>query len=207
MRLFKKKKEEIQYGQLASLPYVFYAKNNSDKIEKCILFPVERGVDGELIKNPKCIEISMGDENSSYEGFLKELITSPFISGMMYIQSANSIQVFKPIKYLNHKNTGEGYYSTIRPRLDPMQNQSGVTVIRHNAIISSSTQLSFDILPNTTVVMSLYPQKQTRIENLLKESIDVEHFSRPEISQLIYREPIKKTFLQYVKSFFKRKQK
>ena len=166
-----------------SLPYVIKVTNTSKEEKKCFLFEVsDEYFDGKN-KNDNSLKIEMEDGYSSYEDLKKEFLINPCKIGEMHILSSTLYQPFKPIKFLTHKNNGSGSYHTVFPRLDPMQNQSGVCVLRVSFILNGSTQMSFSVAPETSVYFSLYPKSQVNISNILDTEKELKiNYNRPIIS-------------------------
>lgn len=146
-----------------SIPYVLTISNKSDKIKNVNLFSMNE-------KQDKDLEIKINSSRyCSYESLKLELLVSPISVKIIHLFSTNMEQLFKDIEVVSYKNNGVTTTENIKPRLDPMQNQSCVTMIRTNLILNSFTMMNFEVLPNTEIIFSFYYDKQVHLSEALKD--------------------------------------
>ena len=146
-----------------SIPYVLTISNKSDKIKTVNLFSMNE-------KQDKDLEIKINSSRyCSYESLKLELLVSPIRVKIIHLFSKNMVQLFKDIEVISYKNNGVTTTENIKPRLDPLQNQSCVTIVRTNLILNSFTMMNFELLPNTEIIFSFYYDKQVHLSEALKD--------------------------------------
>ena len=172
-----------------SIPYVLTISNKSDKIKTVNLFSMNE-------KQDKDLEIKINSSRyCSYESLKLELLVSPISVKIIHLFSKNMVQLFKDIEVISYKNNGVTTTENIKPRLDPMQNQSCVTIVRTNLILNSFTMMNFELLPNTEIIFSFYYDKQVHLSEALKDKEII--LSKKQKRKLKF-----KNFKQKIKAFF-----
>lgn len=170
---------------LASLPFVINIANSTtnDVTGVTIL-----GSNGALFGatnygNNAAITITMDNGDVTYTEFLESIKSEPFKVGMMYLQSSNTSQPFKQLTITYKETNGRKVTLPISPALDPMQQQSGVTIVRHQFPVNAFTSISTTILASATLTMRLYPSQVLDIARSLSGQSVAKGFSRPNLSQ------------------------
>jgi hypothetical protein len=133
--------------------------------------------------NAAAITITM-DGTITYAEFLQSIKSSPFKVGQVYLQSANANQPFKTLTIVNREATGRKVELPINPRLDPMQNQAGVSIVRTAFTVDAFTSISTTILGSATLTVSLYPQEVIDVARSLSGQTVAKAYSKPNLSQL-----------------------
>lgn len=171
---------------LSSLPYVINIANSTTADVSSVVF-LNANLAGNstapAFGNAAAITITM-DGTITYAEFLQSVKSSPFKVGQMYLQSANANQPFKTLTIINREATGRKVELPINPRLDPMQNQAGVSIVRTSFTVDAFTSISTTILGSATLIVSLYPQEVIDVARSLSGQTVAKSYSKPNLSQL-----------------------
>ena len=135
--------------------------------------------------NPAAITITMDNGTVDYTQFLESIKSQPFMVGEMYIETiaGSNSQPFQTLSLAYTEPNGRTTSIPVSPRRDPMQNQNGVTIVKHSFPVNAFMEISTTILAETTVLYSLYPMSQLDLARTLSgQSID-KPFSKPNLSQ------------------------
>jgi|GEM_PF-2718958 len=133
--------------------------------------------------NPAAIVITMDNGTVTYTEFLESVKSEPFKVGMMYLQSANTAQPFKQITVEYREPNGRQVTLPVSPALDPMQQQSSVTIVRYSFPVNGFTKLQTDILASATLTLRLYPSEQLDISRGLVGRGVAKDYAQPNLSQ------------------------
>ena len=154
----------------SSLPYILNIQNTAttDQANVSILGAnVNINAPGGNFGNPANIVITMDNGAVTYVQFLQSIISEPFRVGLMYLQSANALQPFRQLSIEYIEPNGRTVNTPLTPALDPMQQQSGVTVVRHMFPVNANTAISTTILASATLTLRLYPSEVLDISRSL----------------------------------------
>ena len=171
---------------LASLPFVINISNSTTADVSSVVFlnaNLAGNASAPAFGNAAAITITM-DGTITYAEFLQDIKSSPFKVGQMYLQSANTNQPFKTLTIVNREANGRKVELPINPRLDPMQNQAGVSIVRTEFSVDAFTSISTTILGSATLIVSLYPKQQINVARSLSGQTVAKDYSRPNLSQL-----------------------
>jgi hypothetical protein len=171
---------------LSSLPFVINISNSTTADVANVVF-LNANLAGNTTTvsfgNAAAITITM-DGTITYAEFLQDIKSSPFKVGQMYLQSANANQPFKTLTITNREANGRKVELPINPRLDPMQNQAGVSIVRTEFTVNSFTSIATTILGSATLIVSLYPKEQIDVARSLSGQTVAKAYSKPNLSQL-----------------------
>lgn len=171
---------------LASLPFVINISNSTTDDVSSVVF-LDANLAGNstapAFGNNAAITITM-DGAITYAEMLQDIKSSPFKVGEMHIQSANASQPFKTLTLSQRELNGHTSTIPINPRLDPMQNQSGVSIVRTKFAVNAFTKISTTILASASVTFSLYPMEQIDVARSLSGQSVSKGYARPNLSQL-----------------------
>jgi hypothetical protein len=134
--------------------------------------------------NNSAITITMDNGDITYAEFLQDIKSSPFKVGQIYLQSANASQPFKALTIKHRESNGIVRSIPVSPRVDPMQNQSGVTIVKYQFPVNAYTSITTTILASATLTMSLYPSEQINVARSLSGQDVTKAYARPSLSQL-----------------------
>lgn len=169
----------------SSLPYIINIQNTAttDQANVSVL-GANVNINATNTGNPANIVITMDNGAVTYIQFLQSIISEPFRVGLMYLQSANALQPFRQLLIEYIEPNGRTVNTPLTPALDPMQQQSGVTVVRHMFPVNANTAISTTILASATLTLRLYPSQVLDVSrSLVGRSVD-KNFSNPsEINQ------------------------
>jgi len=171
---------------LSSLPFVINIANSTTADVANVIFlnaNLAGNATAPAFGNAAAITITM-DGTITYAEFLQNIKSSPFKVGEMYLQSSNSLQPFKTLTIVNREANGRKVELPINPRLDPMQNQSGVSIVKVEFTVDAFTSVSTSLLASTTLIVSLYPKEQINVARSLSGQTVSKSYSKPNLSQL-----------------------
>lgn len=133
--------------------------------------------------NNAAITITMDNGDVTYTEFLESIKSEPFKVGLMYLQSSNTSQPFKQLTITYREPNGRKVTLPVTPALDPMQQQSGVTIVRHQFPVNAFTTITTTILASATLTMRLYPSQQLDIARTLAGQSVAKGYAKPNLSQ------------------------
>ena len=169
----------------ASLPFIINIANSTESdVSSVVVLGSNSNLYGATnFGNAAAITITMDNGDVTYTEFLESIKSEPFKVGLMYLQSANANQPFKQLTIEYREPNGRKVTLPVTPALDPMQQQSGVTIVRHKFPVNAFTKLSTTILASATLTMRLYPMEQLDISRgLIGRSVG-KGYSKPNLSQ------------------------
>jgi hypothetical protein len=163
--------EEKIEKSITELPYIITIKNLTSKDIKEVDV-----INYDYKKEEKKIEYSMNSHSVAYDDFLRLTSCSnprdPIKIGLMYIQSANGAQPFQTLYIIESYPNGGFKGVPITPMLDPMQQQGGVTIVRHYFDISFTTDIVIaNLLANAAVTFRFYPTPPTKLKTKPKSRL------------------------------------
>jgi hypothetical protein len=172
----------------ASLPFIInIANSTTDDVSDVVFLGANANLFGATnFGNPAAITITMDNGTVSYTEFLESVKSEPFKVGLMYLQSANTSQPFKQLTINYKEPNGRETTLPVSPALDPMQQQGGVTIVRHKFPVNAFTKLTTTILASATLTVRLYPSEQLDIARGLSGRSVGKAYARPNLSQFQY---------------------
>lgn len=171
----------------ASLPFVINISNSTTVDQSSVVFLNANkagNASAPAFGNNAAISITLDNGDVTYAEFLQDIKSSPFKVGMIYLQSSNTAQPFKSLTITHRESNGRIIQTPVSPRLDPMQQQSGVTVVKYQFPVNAFTAISTTILASATLTASLYPAEQIDVARSLTGQSVAKAYSRPNLSQL-----------------------
>lgn len=170
----------------SSLPYTINIANSTTaSVSSVVILGANSNLyNASNFGNAAAITITMDNGDVTYTEFLEGIKSEPFKVGMMYLQSSNTSQPFKQLTLTHREPNGRVSSLPLTPRLDPYQNQSGVTVVNYNFVVNAFTKITTTILGSATLTMSLYPQQTAELARDLAGRNVVKPYSKPSLSQL-----------------------
>ena len=168
-----------------SLPYVFIIANStaSDVTNVVILGATSNTVGATNNGNVAAITITMDSGLTTYSQLLESIKTMPFTVGEMHLQSSNASQPYKALTFTQGAPNGTSTTYVISPKLDPLQNQSTVSILRHRFVVDSWTKISTTILASATLTMSMYPMNELNVSRGLDGKQVEKNYAQPNLSQ------------------------
>ena len=155
----------------ASLPFIINIANSTTAdVSSVVVLGSNSNLFGATnFGNAAAITITMENGDVTYTEFLES--------------SANASQPFKQLTIEYREPNGRKVTLPVTPALDPMQQQSGVTIVRHKFPVNAFTKLSTTILGSATLTMRLYPMEQLDISRgLIGRSVGKD-YAKPNLSQ------------------------
>ena len=129
------------------------------------------------------IIITMDNGAITYGQFLESIKSEPFKVGLIYLQSSNANQPYKSLTIGYTEANGRTVTLPVTPRVDPMQNQSGVTIVRYQFPINSWTSITTTILGSATLSLAIYPSTQLDTARALSGRSVAKDYTKPNLSQ------------------------
>lgn len=169
----------------ASLPFIINISNSTtDDVSNVVFLGANSNLFGtNNFGNVAAITIRMDNGNVTYSEFLESIKSEPFRVGLMYLQSSNSTQPFNQLLISYREPNGGESTLPVSPALDPMQNQGGVTIIKHQFPVNAFTKITTTILASSSLVVRLYPMEQLDVSRGLSGLSVGKNYSRPNLSQ------------------------
>jgi len=168
----------------ASLPYILNISNSTTDDVSSVVF---LGTNGNLLAsnfgNPAAITITMDNGTVTYTEFLQSITNQPFKVGLMYLQSANTSQPFRQLVITYKEPNGRQVTLPVSPALDPMQQQGGVTIVRHKFPVNAFTSITTTILASATLTVRFYPSEELDIARGLAGKSVGKNYTKPNLSQ------------------------
>ena len=164
----------------ASLPFILNIANSTTAdVAGVSILGANVNINAANQGNVAAITITMDNGTVTYIQFLQSIISEPFRVGLMYLQSADALQPFKQLQIEYTEPNGRVVNTPLTPALDPMQQQSGVTVIRHMFPVNANTSISTTILGSATLTLRLYPSEVLDISRSLTGMSANKNFASP----------------------------
>ena len=109
------------------------------------------------------IVVSYGYANTTYEDFLRDILTAPARIYQTYIFCGTSeVQLLESIEHTTKNSTGSSQSMTLNPIIDPYQNRGTAAIIEDDFILDRFTTLTLaSLAATTTVKFMFYPFKVT----------------------------------------------
>lgn len=177
--------EGVGHEAKASLPFILnIANSTTDDVSSVVFLGANSNLFGATnFGNAASITITMDNGNVTYTEFLESIKSEPFKVGLMYLQSSNTSQPFKQLVINYREPNGRETTLPVSPALDPMQQQGGVTIVKHKFPVNAFTKITTTILASATLTVRLYPSEQLDISRGLSGRSVGKNFSRPNLSQ------------------------
>lgn len=169
----------------ASLPFIInIANSTTDDVSGVVFLGSNSNLFGASnFGNVAAITITMDNGNVTYTEFLESIKSEPFKVGLMYLQSANASQPFKQLVIAYREPNGREVTMPVSPALDPMQQQGGVTIVRHKFPVNAFTKITTTILASATLTVRLYPSEQLDVSRGLSGRSVGKNYTKPNLSQ------------------------
>ncbi len=174
-----------QQSPKASLPFILsIANSTTDDVSSVNILGSNANLfNATNFGNATAITITMDNGDVTYTEFLESIKSEPFKVGMMYLQSANASQPFKQLTIEYREPNGRKVTLPVSPALDPMQQQSAVTIVRHQYPVNAFTKIQTTILASATLTLRLYPMEQLDLARGLTGRSVAKPYSQPNLSQ------------------------
>lgn len=169
----------------SSLPFIINVANSTtDDVSSVVILGSNANLFGATnFGNAAAITITMDNGDVTYTEFLESIKSEPFKVGLMYLQSSNTSQPFKQLDINYREPNGRSVTLPVSPALDPMQNQAGVTIVRHQYPVNAFTKITTTILASATLTLRLYPSEQIDVSRGLVGRDVAKGYTRPNLSQ------------------------
>jgi hypothetical protein len=117
--------------------------------------------------------VTIAGTNISYAEIKRSLGDYAYYVASFYIESDNLPQITEIIIFNYLDKTGNQRFSAVTPTIDPYQGQSALyfNTKEDVIIIDGNSQLSFNFLPNTKILIKLYTDRVSKSDELNKFSL------------------------------------
>lgn len=161
---------EMAAGRAAQLPtsqpYVISIENtSSSNVSNVIVCGAYANVSGATnFGNAAAVSITMQATNVTYQEFLNQTMTQPFVVGEIYLQSANTSQVIQTFTIRHQDSNGNLADKPMFPRRDPYQFQTDGLVHKFRHRIDGYTRYTIGtLLANATLLMHVFPEEKINL--------------------------------------------
>ena len=163
--------DKLQASALVANPYTLIITNTTDQIKRAVLFGFENNFNQENYGSELGLNVEPASSTTSYFHMLAHSAFKPFTTSLIRLQSTNKHQVRQSLTVTNKRAEGnsrshtifsESYHSTY-------QFQAGITDIPVTYLQDSSTELGINILPKTSLVINIFPNKEFDTSDWLRK--------------------------------------
>ena len=170
-------------GGATSQPYILNVANSTtDAVTNVLVGGAYTNLQATNFGNVAAITISMGIGGLTYGEFLYQSMNKPFVTGLMYLSSANASQVLEALTIKQKDINGNESSKVIIPTVDPYQFQGDKVAITFNWKFDGFTTVTIaSILASATLKMYLYPAENVSTGRALTGGQVVKGFSAPDI--------------------------
>lgn len=170
-----------------SLPYVVIVSNSTASAVTGVIIlgaNVNTGNAVTNLGNVAAITITMDSGDTTYAQFLESIKSQPFKVGVTHIEGSTTAQTFKTLTFTEKATNGRKIEYPFTPRLDPLQQQSTVTIVKHKYTVDAWTQITTTIVANGTLTLSIYPMNELNVARGLEGRQVEKNYGAPHLSQL-----------------------
>lgn len=175
--MWSKHKERVHAE--AAIGYSVYLKNNTDDVQRAVLFNSRKNRVQRNFGNPPGIEISFLKEGISYAGLLADTEYITMAIGLLRVFSKSSGQVHNDVNWQRITSDGSMSSLSIFPFSANKQNLSYITETVVDFRIDGNSELFYDVLPKTEVILTLFPYLIVNPGNILDGKPMVTRFKAP----------------------------
>ena len=170
-----------------SLPYVIIVSNSTASAVTGVIIlgaNVNTGSSVTNNGNVAAITITMDSGDTTYAQFLESIKSESFKVGVTHVEGSSSAQTFKTLTFTEKATNGRKTEYPFTPRLDPLQQQSTVTIVKHKYTVDAWTQITTTIVANGTLTLSIYPMVEMNVARGLEGRQVEKNYAAPGLSQL-----------------------
>lgn len=170
-----------------SLPYVIIVTNSTASAVSSVVIlgaNVNTGSGVTNFGNVAAITITMDSGDTTYAQFLESIKSQPFKVGLTHIEGSSSAQTFKAWTFTEKSSNGRVTTYPVTPRLDALQQQNTVTLLKNKYTVDAWTQLSTTIVANGTLTVSIYPMNELNVARGLEGRQVEKNYAAPGLSSL-----------------------
>lgn len=160
--------------RLTRSPFQICITNKTNEVKRAVLFNFDENYNKENYGSDIGIKVSPSPQNVTYAKILSESAFKPFITSFIRLQSTNSDQIHSILDYNQKEANGQevGLSIFTESYFSSHQFQSGIIDIPIELDINNISELSFNILPKTTLVVTLFAAfKPTELE-IIQHNLD-----------------------------------
>lgn len=149
----------------SSSPIQLMIKNNTEEIKNAVLFGSNRHLLTKGFGSDEGLEITPVTGNISYLEILQSIAHDPIETSLIRIQSANTSQVTQVMTIYSSDVNGQSVSIPIivQSYFSTHQFQAGIVDVPFVTNFDGNTDLSFPVLPQTTVTITFFYKKKSDI--------------------------------------------
>jgi len=156
-------------GESHGRVYQLKITNNTDKVKTATLFGFDENFNSENYGSDRGVEVSPTSSNMLYGEVFSKSAFSPFVSSLIRVQSSNHQQVKQIVNVVSKSVIGDTVEVPIftETYFSKNQFQDGIVDIPIEYIQDNRTKLTTEILPNTSVVITIFSKTYLDLIKLL----------------------------------------
>jgi len=151
--------EEEKKGLIQSLSVTF--ENDSNVTAQCVLFGCNRNGFTENFGSAKGVKIS-SNVDGGYLSLLNISNAMPMVVEKWIFNCENREQFRNDLMYFQYQPNGmvmQSPFTIGSP--DPFQFQNTLIAVNRKMVVNGNTEFKFDLLPETTLTITMYPEEVT----------------------------------------------
>lgn len=132
--------------------------------------------------NAAAVSITMGIPNITYQEFLFQTMSKPFLVALTYLQSSNATQILEAVTIRHKDSNGNLCDKPFIPIVDPYQQQTNVLAMKYLYTVDGLTTLTIATLyGSTTLKIYLYPADKIDLRRGLVGKGVQAQYSKPNV--------------------------
>lgn len=177
------KESEAPVVRKSASPYQLIVTNTSKKKKKVVLFGDNKYLLQPNFGSDKGVVVQPGTTNVDYVQILRQSGSQPFETSLIRIMSQNASQITQNIGLHSYDANGQYCYIPVITSnyFSAMQYQSTIIDIDYNMCIDANTHLDFEILPKTSVVVTIFPASKVNFTRLLNQVSAFIGYEKPNV--------------------------
>lgn len=163
------KQTEETFGVDSGIPYQVVVENKSNKVQKAVLFGCASNYHKANFGNPAGLDISVPFSDVDYSKLLFQSGVRSFTCNKIRLHSSKRMNIEKNIKVCSSDANGQSCTIPITPSKYELGIQTALRDIPFKVKINESTEISFDVHPNSQIAITLFPESEKRMPRTSKE--------------------------------------
>jgi hypothetical protein len=173
----------------APTPYQVTVTNTTGGTLAAVLFGKNSHLLSTNFGSAAGIDVTPAQSNVTYVELLQQSAEQPFETSLIRIQSSNASQVTQIITVTSKDANGQSCAVPIitQSYFSANQFQSGIIDVPHAVRVDGNTALGFNVLPNTSVTITLFPANKVNIAKALSGGKATTNYGRPTVAAPVAR--------------------
>jgi hypothetical protein len=165
-------------------PYQIVVTNTTNGTLAAELFGKNKNLLATNFGSAVGIDVAPAQSNVSYVELLQQSAEQPFETSLIRIQSSNASQVTQIITITSKDANGQSCSVPVitQSYFSANQFQSGIIDVPHIVRIDGNSLMSFNVLPLTSVTITLFPANKVNLSKTLSGGSATTQYGRPAVS-------------------------